>query len=231
MLNVLFSDNHVLAVDKAPGIPTQGEKGEISLHDEAKEWVKRAYQKPGNVFLEPIHRLDKPVGGIVLFARTSKALSRLQQAMREKKIRKTYRAWVEGIIEKEEGKLEHFLMHGEHKAEVVASHDTRGKYCVLHFHTLFYKENKTLIEIDLITGRYHQIRAQLSAVGHPIWGDKKYGSSEYYPSDGIALHHTQLELEHPVQGTLLVLQSPRKLFSDLDSIQSSSLQQLIADNP
>ena len=140
--NIVYCDNHLLVVDKPPGIATQPD-----LEDVAKAWVKKKYHKPGKVFLEPIHRLDKSVGGLVLFARTSKALSRLQALMRERKISKTYHALVEGILPKKEATLTHFLVHGDYKAFV----DSQGKEAILHYHVLEEKNNTTRVSIDLAT--------------------------------------------------------------------------------
>ena len=194
--SIVFLDNHLFAVDKPPMVETQGE-----FLTAAKEWIKHRFEKKGAVFLEPIHRLDKPVSGIVLFARTSKALTRLHGEMREREIKKTYQAIVEGSPPQKEGTLRHHLTHGEFRAHV----DAKGKEAILHYRILEKRGNKTLLEISLETGRYHQIRAQLSAIGCPILGDKKYGSHAAY-SEGIALRHVRMELSHPVTRQLLVLQ-------------------------
>ncbi|MFS8563619.1 MAG: RNA pseudouridine synthase [Rhabdochlamydiaceae bacterium] len=186
--NIVYCDNHLLVVDKPPGVATQPD-----LEILAKAWVKKKYQKPGNVFLEPIHRLDKSVGGLVLFARTSKALSRLQALMRERKISKIYQALIEGLLPKKEATLTHYLVHGDHKAFV----DPQGKEAILHYHVLEEKNGTTLVSIDLATGRYHQIRAQFAATGHPILGDRKYGSKHNF-HEGIALRHVRMEFEHPI---------------------------------
>jgi 23S rRNA pseudouridine1911/1915/1917 synthase len=195
-MDVLFCDNHLLVVNKPAGLPTQSEEGE-NLHELAKAWVKKTYDKPGKVFLEPIHRLDKPVSGIVLFARTSKALSRLQAMMRARQIKKTYFAWVEGTPPQAEALLKHYLVHDDFRARVVSPSTPQAKEALLTYRVLEKKTDKTLLEIDLQTGRYHQIRAQLSAIGCPVLGDEKYGSTR--PSKpGIALHHGLLTCEHPV---------------------------------
>lgn len=192
---MIYCDNHLLVVEKSAKVVTQPD-----LHERAKEWVKETFSKPGKVFLEPIHRLDKPVGGIVLFARTSKALSRLNEAMRQKQIRKVYHALVEGSLP-QKGILEHQLVHGDFRAYV----DPKGKKAVLQYRVLEQTRNECLVEIELHTGRYHQIRAQFSAMGHPIVGDAKYGSRE--KSEVLALHHTQLSLFHPVTKEWLTFQS------------------------
>ncbi len=193
--SVVYCDNHILVAKKPSGIATQPD-----FVEEMKAWVKKEYQKPGAVFLEPIHRLDKPVSGLVLFARTTKALSRLQQAMRERKIKKTYHAKVDKIPEKPEGTLRHFLIHDDFRARI----DAGGKEAVLHYKVI----GENLLEIVLETGRYHQIRAQLSAIDSPVLGDAKYGSKRPYAL-GIALSHVKLELEHPVTHQLLIFTQDR----------------------
>lgn len=195
--NVVYSDNHLLVVEKPAEMATQPDLTEL-----AKAWVKKKYNKPGNVYLHPVHRLDKAVSGLVLFARTSKALSRLQEMMRERRIKKTYHALVEGKLSEDQGKLVHHLIHGSFRAEV----SKEGKESILEYRVLKHQQGVSLLEINLITGRYHQIRAQLSAIGHPVLGDEKYGSKRSWPK-GIALHHSELEFEHPVTKESLVLKS------------------------
>lgn len=198
--SAIYSDNHLLVLDKPAGVATQPDFTDI-----AKAFVKTQYHKPGDVFLHPIHRLDKPVSGLVLFARTSKALSRLQEQMRERKIEKSYLAWVEGNLPQAEGRLVHFLEHGSFQAYVSAS----GKEAILDYKIVEQKSGLSLVEIRLVTGRYHQIRAQFSAVGCPIVGDEKYGSRRPWStwSTGIALHHARMRLTHPVTKEILTLES------------------------
>lgn len=188
--DVLYEDNHLLALYKAANLltqPTAQEKD--SLETRAKAWLKEKYQKPGAVYLHAVHRLDKPVSGIVLFAKTSKALSRLNESLRTKECEKIYRAEIEGSLLAQEGVLENILTHGEHEAY----EDPHGKLARLH-----YKMIKTgLVEIRLETGRYHQIRLQLALSGHPILGDAKYGSKVPY-KEGIALCHVRLTFPHPI---------------------------------
>ncbi len=198
-MRVIHSDNHILIVEKPAGIEVQPQ-----LCDEAKAWVKEKYAKPGAVFLEPIHRLDKPVSGLVLFARTSKALTRLNEAMRQRKIRKFYLARVEGKVD--EGTLEDYLMHGSFRAEVVAKDHPEAKEARLSYRALSHDKDTTLVEIELHTGRYHQIRVQFGHRGHPIVGDEKYGSR--IASKKIALHHHKLMVTHPVTTAELVFESP-----------------------
>ena len=203
-MKIIFCDNHLLIVSKPAGISTQPHEGESrNLLDQAKEWLKKEFCKPGNVFLEPVHRLDKPVSGLVLFARTSKALSRLQEMMRGHQIEKTYLAWVEGQLPEPEGTLEHYLLHDEHRARVVNSSHPQAKLARLHYRQVDKKSETTLVEVRLETGRYHQIRAQLSAIGCPILGDSKYGSASPWKKDQIALHHATLRLTHPVTKEVL----------------------------
>jgi len=184
----LSSDNHILVAEKPAGIATQPD-----FTDMVKVWVKKTYNKPGAVFLHPVHRLDKAVSGLVLFARTSKALSRLQAMMREHQIKKTYLALVEGKLPAKEGTLVHKLSHSTLRAKV----DPNGKEAILHYKVIKQENDSTLLEIHLVTGRYHQIRAQLAAIGCPIIGDEKYGSKKPWPK-GIALKATGLQFEHPV---------------------------------
>ncbi len=203
---VLFSDNHVLAVDKPALLVTQPTEGHVtSLEEWAKAWVKESMQKSGAVFLHAIHRLDREVGGIVLFARTSKALTRLNEAMRKKQIVKTYHALVEGYIKESEGRLCHHLEHKEHRAEI--SSGPESKEAILRYHVLERKKDTTLVEIQLETGRYHQIRAQFAAIGHPIIGDRKYGSKTLYFQAGIALCHAEISFPHPVLKNTIEIQS------------------------
>lgn len=196
---ILYCDNHLLIAVKPAGMSTQPHEMDraANLTDEMKAVVKRRFNKPGRVFLEPIHRLDHAVSGIVIFARTTKALSRLNEMMREGRIRKTYLGWVEGTELKDQGRLEHFLVHQERRAAVVLPSDPDGKKAQLLYRVLERKEGLSLVEIELLTGRYHQIRAQFSAVGHPLVGDRKYGARRPWKHEGIALHHYLVQCEHP----------------------------------
>lgn len=203
--HVLFEDNHLLAVNKPANLATQSsEHHQESLETICKDYVKRKYNKPGNVYLHAIHRLDRPTSGVVLFAKSSKANERLQEAMRKQELQKTYLAIVEGEIKDNSGTLEHFLSHDEHIARV----DNKGKRSILHYKVLEHSKNRTLVEVILETGRYHQIRAQFSAIGHPVLGDKKYGSKQPFHEDSIALHHKELKLEHPVTHEILTITCP-----------------------
>ncbi|MBS0649558.1 MAG: RluA family pseudouridine synthase [Verrucomicrobia bacterium] len=208
-MEIIYVDNHLLIINKRGGIPTQESPGcPENVTDWAKNWIKRKYDKPGKVFLEPIHRLDKPVSGMVLFARTSKALSRLQEMMRERKIAKWYYALVEQAPSQSEGVLEHHLVHDEHRARIVPSSHPEGKKAVLAYRTKQESRLGFLLEIELQTGRYHQIRAQLAHVRSPILGDQKYGSSKTWSKDCIALHHGKLSFVHPVTKEELAFTAP-----------------------
>lgn len=206
---LLYEDNHQLVVHKPAGLLTQPSgTDQESMESLAKTWIKTHYQKPGNVFLEAVHRIDKPVSGIVLFARTSKALSRLNVAMRDKQSHKMYLALVDGTLISPEGVLEHYLCHDEHQARISHKNDPNGKLARLHYRVRQQKHNHALLEIVLETGRYHQIRAQLAAIGHPIIGDNKYGSRQSFGGNAIALHHTLLQIPHPILGTPQRFESP-----------------------
>lgn len=208
-MEVIYVDNHLLAAIKPAGLATQPDQTQQgNFLGLAKQWVKSEYNKPGNVFLEPIHRLDKPVSGIVLFARTSKALSRLQAQMRQREIRKTYLALIEGTLAEGKRTLEHFLVHGSHRALVDPQN---GKRAILHYRVLKTDDKTSLVEITLETGRYHQIRAQFSAIGCPVVGDRKYGSMLPWEGEAIALHHAKMQLNHPVTGSILILENDRLL--------------------
>ncbi len=199
---VIFFDNHLLVLYKPPGLLTQPTNEEMeSLESWGKEWVKNYFQKPGNVFLHAIHRLDKGASGVVLFARTSKALSRLQKASREGSFKKTYFALVEGNLREREGECIDWLIHEEHRARRVSEAHKAGKKSHLKYRVLKEENPYTLLEVSLKTGRYHQIRVQLSARGCPIAGDQKYGSRLLLSTpQAIALHHGHLHATHPISG-------------------------------
>lgn len=213
----IFEDNHLLVLNKPAGLLTQPSGTEQeSLEQQAKEWMKAVYHKPGNVFLEAVHRLDKPVSGVVLFGKTSKGLSRINASMRAKQTRKIYWAWVEGIVLSDKGILEHFLLHDEFHAKVVQKDHPKGKLARLAYTVLERKNERTLVEIELETGRYHQIRLQFSALGHSIWGDRKYGGEQNYEPGAIALHHRSLQLPHPISQALMTFEaSPPSSFLSL----------------
>jgi 23S rRNA pseudouridine1911/1915/1917 synthase len=205
---VQFADNHLVVAAKPCGMLTQPDDTDSpSLEAFVKLWVKKAYQKRGNVFLHAIHRLDRAVSGLVLFARTSKALSRLNEQSRLQEIQRVYLAEVEGALSKKDGQLDHYLIHGDHRALLAKKDDPEAKHARLTYKTIKHKTFSTLVEIELETGRYHQIRAQFSAIGHPIVGDKRYGSKT---GDGgaIHLHGQKLAFQHPVTKELLTFETP-----------------------
>lgn len=205
---VIFCDNHILIANKPPGLLTQPDEREAeSLELFAKQWVKKEYNKPGNVYLHAIHRLDRPVSGLVLFARTSKALSRLNEQSRDQEIQRMYTAELEGVLPIKEGKLDHYLIHGDHRAIIAKENDKEAKHARLTYKVIRYKDHSTVVSIQLETGRYHQIRAQFSASGHPVVGDKKYGAKS---GDGemIRLHCANLNFEHPVTKEMILFETP-----------------------
>ena len=173
-LKVLFEDNHIIVVEKPPNVPSQSDKtGDVDMLSIVKEYIKEKYQKPGNVYLGLVHRLDRPVGGVMVFAKTSKAASRLSEQVREKTFKKKYLAVVDGKLDKEEGTLEDYLYKDERNnmSKVVSASKKGAKLAKLNYKVLAYNEikNLSLLEIKLHTGRHHQIRVQLAYFGHSIW--------------------------------------------------------------
>ncbi|MBT3741004.1 MAG: RluA family pseudouridine synthase [Polaribacter sp.] len=200
-LQVLFEDNHIIIVNKRSGDITQGDKtGDKPLSDVVKEYVKVKYNKAGNVFLGVVHRLDRPTSGVIIFARTSKALERLNKMLRDKTIRKTYWAIVKGTPKKEKDTLINFLKKNpkNNKSSVYSKEITDSKKAILHYNVIKKLDNYSLIEIDLETGRHHQIRAQLSFIGFPIKGDLKYGFNRSNKDGSIHLHARKIVFTHPV---------------------------------
>lgn len=205
-LNILYEDNHIIVVVKEKGILTQpSPQKEYSLEFLVKEYLKKKENKK-SIFLHVLHRLDKDVSGIVLFAKSTKALQRLNLQMREKEFEKVYTAEVEGIFELEQGIYTDYLVHTSHKAKVVSSSNKQAKESVLEYKVLEQKKNTALLEINLVTGRYHQIRCQLSYHGHPILGDTKYGGKAIGVK-GIKLHQSKLSFIHPTLKNEMVFTS------------------------
>jgi 23S rRNA pseudouridine1911/1915/1917 synthase len=208
-MDILYIDNHVLALNKPAGLLTQAtELNEDSLENRAREWVRQTFQKPGKAFLQAVHRIDKPVSGVVLFARTSKALSRLTQAVRERQCQKIYYAIVESPFPDVEGTFEDYLVHDEYRARVTCQQEQGAKLSLLHYRLLETYQKMKLLEIVLETGRYHQIRVQFASRGYPLIGDAKYGSKKAYFPAAIALHHRQLTIPHPVKADPLDILAP-----------------------
>lgn len=203
----LYIDNHLLVLNKPAGMLTQPDQsGARSIEEEGKKWVKQRFNKQGNVFLHAVHRLDRPVSGLVLFARSSKALSRLNQFMREGRFVKRYKALVEGYPPAVQGSLDHFIKRKEFISKIVGPGDPEGKSAQLHYHVVGSNKGHSLLDIELVTGRTHQIRAQLSFIGLPIVGDKKYGSRVELHT--LFLHHYSLGFCHPTTGESLLFGAP-----------------------
>jgi 23S rRNA pseudouridine1911/1915/1917 synthase len=200
-LQVLFEDNHIIIINKRAGDIVQGDKtGDKPLSDVVKEYIKDKYNKPGEVFLGVVHRLDRPTTGIVVFARTSKALTRLNELFKNRETQKTYWAVVKNKPTKKEDKLIHFLKRNEknNTSKAFLKEVDDSKMASLDYKIIKELQNYTALEIALHTGRHHQIRAQLSAIGSPIKGDLKYGADRSNPDGGIHLHARKLEFTHPV---------------------------------
>ena len=201
-LQVIYEDNHLIAVNKRVGDIVQGDKtGDRPLSEHVKEYIKRKYSKPGEVFLGVIHRLDRPTSGIVVFARTSKALSRMNKLFADKETEKIYWAIVKDQPKKKKGTLVNWLKrnHKQNKSYAYPSEVTDSKRAELDYSVLKELDRYTLLEINLKTGRHHQIRAQLAAIDCPIKGDLKYGFDRSNPDGGIHLHARQLSFNHPVK--------------------------------
>ena len=200
-LEVLFEDNHLLIVNKKSGDIVQGDKTrDKPLSDVVKEYIKEKYNKPGEVFLGVVHRLDRPTSGVIIFARTSKALERLNKMLRERTISKTYWAVVKNTPLKEKDSLIHFLKKNpkNNKSTVFTKETDASKKAILHYSVIKKLDNYSLLEIDLETGRHHQIRAQLAYIGSPIKGDLKYGASRSNKDGSIHLHARKISFTHPV---------------------------------
>ncbi len=197
-LDIIYADNHLVAVVKPAGLLTQDSgTGRENLEDQVRTWIKHERNKPGNVFLHAVHRLDAAAGGIVLFACTSKALKRLNEDIRLHRVEKTYQALVEGQMPAAQGRLIHYLLHCNGMAVVADAQNPAAKKSSLEYMVLERMPGRQLLEIRLETGRYHQIRAQLAAVGHPIVGDGRYGAKSSLPNGVIMLHHVRLQCLHP----------------------------------
>lgn len=212
MMEVLYEDNHIIAVNKTCNEIVQGDKtGDTPLSETVKAYIKEKYNKPGEVFLGVTHRLDRPTSGVVLFARTSKALTRLNEMFKShEQIRKTYWAIVQGAPRHSEARLENYLTRNEqlNKSFIAKPGAKDAKLAVLTYKTLVRGEHYTLLEVNLETGRHHQIRCQLAAIGCPIKGDLKYGAKRSNPDGGISLHARQIEFIHPVSKIPLCITAP-----------------------
>ena len=208
---ILYEDNHVIVVNKMPSELTQGDKtGDATLPDLVKTYLKEKYQKPGNVFLGVVHRLDRPTSGALVFARTSKALERLNAQFRDKETNKVYWAIVSQKPNKDKGELIHYLKKNEsqNKSYVVAEGTLGSKKAILYFQHIGSSERYHLLEIKLETGRHHQIRCQLAHMGCVIKGDLKYGDKRSNPDASICLHARTLSFEHPTTKERIAVTAP-----------------------
>ncbi len=211
-MTVLYEDNHIIAVNKTCNEIVQGDKtGDTPLSEIVKAYIKEKYNKPGEVFLGVTHRLDRPTSGVVLFARTSKALTRLNEMFKShEQIRKTYWAIVQGCPKQPEGRLENWLVKNEaqNKSYIAKPGAKEAKLAILTYRTLERGDYYSLLEVNLETGRHHQIRCQLAAIGCPIKGDLKYGAKRSNPDGGICLHARQIAFVHPVSKQPVCITAP-----------------------
>ena len=211
LLEILFEDNHLLAVNKKAGtIVQEDETGDISLEQLVKKYLKDKYQKQGDAFIGVIHRIDRPVSGLVLFAKTSKALTRMNEIFRNGEVVKTYRAIVQNAPLPEKDKLIHYISRNT-KTNKSYAHNTEvkdSKRAVLSYELIQKSDKYFLLEINLETGRHHQIRCQLAAIGCPIKGDLKYGASRSNKDGGICLHSYKLRFMHPVKKEMIDITAP-----------------------
>ncbi len=208
---ILYEDNHILIVNKLPSQIVQGDKtGDTPLSELLKEFIKTKYSKPGEVFLGVVHRIDRPVSGVTLFARTSKALTRLNEMLKLREIKKTYWAVVKNQPPDSEATLVHYLRRDEarNKAFVASEGSRNAQRAELSYRLLAKSDTYYLLEVDLQTGRHHQIRAQLSAIGCPIKGDLKYGFPRSNPDGSIHLHARKIQFLHPVKKELISITAP-----------------------
>lgn len=228
-MEVVYEDNHIIIVNKAPGEIVQGDKtGDKPLSETVKEWIKEKYNKPGNVFLGVVHRLDRPVAGLVVFAKTSKALTRMNEMFRNGEVHKTYRAITRNRPPKNADELRHYITTVE-KTNKSYAHDEpckNGKESRLRYRLLAQSDRYNLIEVELLTGRKHQIRVQLSAIGCPIKGDLKYGDKRSNPDGSISLMAHRVKFTHPVSGKEIDITAPLPQGEPLWNI----LTELIAEN-
>ncbi|MCQ2094425.1 MAG: RNA pseudouridine synthase [Bacteroidaceae bacterium] len=214
-MEVRYEDNHVIIVEKSCSEIVQGDKtGDTPLSEMVKQYIKEAYAKPGEVFLGVVHRLDRPVSGLVVFARTSKALARLNRMFQEGQVHKTYRAMVKNQPPKEEDELVNWLVRNEKQNKSYAyDHEVpNSKKAILHYRVLEKLDNYYLLEIDLKTGRHHQIRCQLAKMGCPIKGDLKYGAKRSNPDGGISLQAYSIDFVHPVSKKDIFVTAEGKLY-------------------
>ena len=210
-MTVVYEDNHIIVVNKTASEIVQADKtGDTPLSETVKQYLKEKYQKPGNVFLGVTHRLDRPVSDLVVFAKTSKALTRLNEMFRTSEVKKTYWAVVKNAPKEPEGELVHFLVRNEkqNKSYAYDKEVPKSKKAILDYRLIGRSENYYLLEVDLKTGRHHQIRCQLAKMGCSIKGDLKYGSPRSNPDGSICLHARRIRFVHPVSKELIELEAP-----------------------
>ena len=210
-MTVVYEDNHIIVVNKtASEIVQADETGDTPLSETVKQYLKEKYQKPGNVFIGVTHRLDRPVSGLVIFAKTSKALTRLNEMFRTSEVKKTYWAVVKNAPKEPEGELVHYLARNEkqNKSFAYDKEVPNSKKAILNYRLIGHSENYYLLEVDLKTGRHHQIRCQLAKMGCPIKGDLKYGAPRSNPDGSICLHARKVRFIHPVSKELIELEAP-----------------------
>lgn len=210
-MTVVYEDNHIIVVNKTSSEIVQGDKtGDIPLSETVKQYLKEKYQKPGNVFVGVTHRLDRPVSGLVVFAKTSKALSRLNEMFKNSEVKKTYWAIVKECPRELEGELVHYLVRNEkqNKSYAYDKEVPDSKKAILHYRLIARSQNYNLLEVDLKTGRHHQIRCQLAKMGCPIKGDLKYSFARSNPDGSICLHARRISFIHPVSKEQIDLEAP-----------------------
>lgn len=210
-MKVVYEDNHIIIVSKGSGEIVQGDKtGDIPLSEIVKQYIKEKYQKPGNVFLGVVHRLDRPVSGLVVFAKTSKALTRLGNMFRDSEVHKTYWALTKDSPKKQEGTITSWLVRNEKQNKSYSyDHEVKdSKKAILNYRVIGRSDNYFLIEVNLLTGRHHQIRCQLSSIGCPIKGDLKYGAQRSNPDGSISLLSRKVEFVHPISKLLISVEAP-----------------------
>ena len=210
-MTVVYEDNHIIIVNKTASEIVQGDKtGDTPLSETVKQYLKEKYQKPGNVFVGVTHRLDRPVSGLVLFAKTSKALSRLNEMFKRGDVQKTYWAVVKNRPPQEEGTLSHWLLRNEkqNKSYVYDKEKPGSKHSLLDYRLIAASDNYYLLEVNLKTGRHHQIRCQLSKMGCPIKGDLKYGFARSNTDGSICLHARRIAFVHPVSKENITVEAP-----------------------
>jgi len=210
-MTILYEDNHLIALNKTSSEIVQGDKtGDIPLSEIVKKWIKEKYNKPGNVFTGVIHRLDRPVSGVVVFAKTSKALERMNALLRQGEVKKTYWAIVKKLPPKTEDELVHYLVRNgkQNKSYAYDSEKPDSQKAILSYKLISKSDNYFLLEIDLKTGRHHQIRCQLAKIGSPVKGDLKYGFDRSNKDGGICLHAREISFIHPVSKETVKITAP-----------------------